>query len=187
MKRAKYTLLLVLTILTIRVYGDVILILYSPAKVFVKIENLNEYPEIEIVGITNCLAFSKPEVYVFGSTPRVKVHKACPLVFYAVKKKYLLEKGIENIDWNKDKNVRRCNKPIDTEEFHSEYPNVEMREVAFNIVGFDEDSMVMNLTSSIDKFNNNSKPNIVKYFNSHEDLQSFLQQYRERFNLKKDF
>jgi len=189
MKRAKYILLLVLTILTVRIYGDVILVehKYPLSRVFVKIGNLNEYPDIEIVGLSKSLAlFSKMEAYVFDSTSCVEVHSASPLTFYAVKKDYLKKNKIKNITWEEDENVRKCNGVVDAKNIHTTNPTIQEIEFTFYIAGFTENSMVMIRISNIGKFKDGEPVSIIPE-NLQEKYQKLLQKVTIERNLKKTF
>ena len=188
MKRIKYTILLFLAILTIKVYGDIIIITYTPVKVCVRIENLKDYPEIEIIGLSNCLAvFSKPKADIIDSHSCMEVHKACPLTFYAVKKDYLEKMGIENIKWKKDKNVRKSKITVNAKETRVYYQDVEILEINYFVVGFNKKSMVVIKTSETNKFNN-GKPDIVDggFFNP-MDYPKLLYPELLRLRLQKSF
>jgi len=92
-RRIKCTLLLVFAIYTISVYGDIIIVEYSPNKICVRIENLKDFPDIVIVGVSDCFSvFSKPKVEIIDTRSCLKVPKTCLLTFYAVKKDYLEKK-----------------------------------------------------------------------------------------------
>ena len=135
MKRVKYGLLLILTILATRVYGDIILPKYTAGKICVKIENLEDFPDIVIVGISDCFPdFSSVKVDIVDSTLCIEVHKAWQLTFHAVKKEYFEKTGIKNIDWKKDENVRKANITIEAKkEEKVYYPNVGTLEINYII------------------------------------------------------
>ena len=163
MKKVKYALLVFLTILSISVLGDIITFPFSPTKVCVKIENLEDYPDITIIGLSNSLAvFSKPvTVNIIDSESSLEVQKALPLTFYAVKKEYLKEKGVEKINWKKDINVRKSDITINAKKRRLSSPNVETLEIGFVIAGFNENSMVMYEKSQKSKYND-GRPDLVQ-------------------------
>jgi len=164
MKRVKYTIVLLLVMLTVRTSGDIIINTYSPVKVCVRIENLKDYPDIVVVGLSDCITvFSNPKVEIIDSCSCVEVHKACPLTFYAVKKDYLEKKGIKNINWKKDKKVRKADKTVNANKVSVHYPNVEISEQNFFIAGFNENSMVIWHISQTNKFSHGT-PDIVDRF-----------------------
>ena len=144
MKKVKYTLLIALAIISIKLSGDVIIIDYQPAKVCVKIGNISDYPDIKIVAVHEPLTgFSKPVVEIVDSKKCTEIRKACSLVFYAVKKDYLKKKGIKKIDWKKDKNVRKSYLTFNAKDWKSWYDNVEMMEINFYIMGFKDNEMII--------------------------------------------
>jgi len=185
MKRVKYAIVALLVIFAVRTYGDVIIHQreHSPLKVCVKITNLKDYPDIEVIGLSDCITvFSRPKVNTFNSHLYVAVHKACPLTFYAVKKDYLKEKGIKNIHWEKDKNVRKADVSVDAKKTIVYYPGVEILRIHFIIAGFDEKSMVMYKTSEINKFNDGTPNKVIDFRYPGID-----ESWPETRNLSKDF
>ena len=165
MKRIKCTLLLVLAIFAAKVYGDIITYKSPSAKVCVRIENLKDYPDIVVVGVSDCLTvFSKPKVDIIDLNTCIEVHKACPLKFYAVKKEYLKKKRVSKINWEKDENVRKANITVDAKQndwsfYHS---NVMIFELSFSIEGFNKNSMMMFRIKTTEKFGN-GKPDHVNW------------------------
>ena len=163
MKRVKYILLAFLAVFTLKVYGDVIIASYSPTKICVKIDNLGEYPDMAIVGLSDCMAiFFTSKANTMDSKSSFEVPKACPLTFYAVKKDYLEKKGIGNINWKKDENVLRSGITIIAKKVRVSYPNVETLEMNIAIRGFDGNSVVMYKKSETYKFND-GKPDLVRF------------------------
>ena len=182
MRNLTCILLLILTVLMVRAYGNIIIVRHSPVKVCVKIENLKDYPDIVLIGLSDCFAlFPKPEVEIVDSTLCLEVSKACPLTFYAVKKDYLEKNGIENINWEDDKNVKKSNKTVNARTTYIDYPDVETLEINFIIAGFNEKSMVMYQTSRTFKFSNN-KPDVVV-----EGFYPGLESLQKSFKLQKTF
>ena len=183
MKRVKYAIVLLLTILTVSTHGDIIIVEYSPTKICVRITNLKDYPDIEVIGVGDCKAsFSKPKVYIADSTSCIEVHKACPLTFYAVKKDYLSEKGIENINWKKDKNVMKSDMTITGKET-TWHKNVEILELNSFIIGFNENSMIMFVSSKTNKFKNGNPEEV----DSGLPMDISLDSLRESMKLRKTF
>jgi hypothetical protein len=187
MKRGKYLLLLVFAIVTISVYGDVIIFKNPHAKICVKIENIGDYPDMVIVGVSDCLSvFSKPKVDIIDSTSCLEVHKACPLIFYAVKKDYLEKKGIKKINWKKDKNVRKSDITIDANKSEPIFsPSVVTLELNYFIAGFNENSMVIICKTSTYKFSYNHYEviNHGLWGTEPEDFEKYI----ESLNLQKSF
>jgi len=184
MKRVKYAIVLLLAIFTIRTYGDIIIVEYSPTKICVRITNLSDYPDIAIIGFSDCFA-TLPKVNIVDSISCLEVRKACPLTFYAVKKDYLIEKGIKNINWKKDKNVMKSNMTFTGKET-TWYQNVGTMELNLYIAGFKENSMVMYQKSSTLKFKND-KPDILDESNIHPGIWYSLDSLQVLYNLRKTF
>ena len=184
MKRIKYTLLAFLAILTIKVYGDIIPEYYYPSvKICVKIENLEDYPDIAIIGLSDCVAiFFKPKANTVDTNSCLEVQKACPLTFYAVKKDYLREKGIENINWKKDKNVRKSDVTVIAKKTRVS-SGTEALEMNFAIAGFDENSMVMYQVSETRKYNNGWPDSIRKIYTPMDSPEA----YQDLLKLQKSF
>jgi len=169
MKRVKYTLLLVLAISAVRVYGDVIITSYSPSMVLVKIDNLKEYPDIQIVGLGDYLTFSASNrVDMIDSSSYIDAFRISPIAFYAVKKSYIEKVGIDIIDWKKDKNVIKSDVSI-RPSVKSSKPNLESVEIHYSIVGFYKKSMVMYRSAQIIKYKD-GRPDSVERFAYEGDI-----------------
>jgi len=161
MRKVKFILLLAFAFCTGKGLSDIVVTFYSPNKICVKIVNLSDYPDIVVVGISDCLpVFSKPKMDVLVSDSSLEVHKACPLNFYAVKKNYLKKKGINKIKWNNDKNVRKADHSVSAKTHKAIFPDVETLEVSYFIVGFDENSMVLIEKSRENLFANGERKSI---------------------------
>ena len=201
MKKTKCTLLLLLVILTINSYGDIIMPQRQPVSVYVKINNLNDYPDIVIIGLNDCLAASNSnKAFIVEPDSFLLIHKSCPLKLYAVEKSYFEKKGIEKIKWGEDKNVRESNlifseKVLEETENMGEVVSspdtaetdgvivvwgvgrraVHTKEMTFNIAGFDDTSMVMYKTTQIDKYHRRSDD--VRNFEYEGDLSKLRKEF----------
>ena len=129
--------------------------------------------------------FSNNIVYIADSTSRIEVQRNCPLVLYAVKKDYLLKKGIKKIKWKKDKNVRKSENNIDAISVVNNYVytsnlsrDIKAVEINLFILGFNEKSMIMCIPSMIYKFYSD-RPDEIVYFK--------LDSLQETLKLSKDF
>ena len=179
-----------LAIITIKVYGDIIVIRYSAKRICVKIENLNEYPDIVIVGVSRSFAlFSKPRTNIIDSNSCLNVHKASPLTLYAVKKNYLDEKGINNIKWKRDNNVRKSDITVNANTVDADYADFVTLDINYIILGFNKNSMIMFKTSQTNKFNND-KDDIVElpwFLEDENMLESYIESLKRQRNLQKNF
>lgn len=170
MKTLKYSLILLLVVLTTKLQGDIIIVKEKYAGTYVGVGNLDDYPNIEIIGYIEGLGFPKKRerAHRFSSFYNIKIPKTCSLTFYAVKKKYLKKKGIENIDWKNDKNVIKSNLRVNAKKTNrfEQMGSVSMK---FDIAGFISDSIVMYKSQQICKYNF-GKPESVEKFKYKGDL-----------------
>jgi len=185
MKKANILFLLLIVVYKVGTYGNVIIVdTATPTKICVKIANLANFPDIEIVGVASCNAvLSKPRVDIFDANTCIDVHKACHLSFYAVKKDYLKEKGIENINWKTDKNVMKSEMIVRASNYAKHHiQNVNVLEVNLIIAGFTENLMVMYVSSHTNKFNNGKADEIQEFA-----YPGSSERFPETLNLRKTF
>lgn len=128
MKKLKILLLIPLVLFTTRLHGDIIIVEPKPAKIYVRIINLNKFPDIAVIGLSDCLAFSKSnKAYRIKNNTSLKVNKACPLALYIMKMDYFKQIDLDNINWGKDKNVQKLNLTVKVESFiTSEYNSLDI-------------------------------------------------------------
>ena len=176
----KSKLLLIVVILAAGMYGysNIILITHENpnARIMVKIENLADFPDIVIVGVNDCMArLSRPVANVVDST-FMEVHRACPLVFYAVRRDYFEERGINRINWrrsDRNSNVMRANITIDATRLEPTWhQSVEILKISYIIEGFNDESMVLTRKSNYYVFGDD-RPNRFEYDNWLEMRRSF--------------
>lgn len=167
MKRYKYALILLLAVLTIRLYADIIIVQPSPAKICAKIKNLNDFPEIVIVGYSDCLALSKSnKAFAVKSNSCLKMYKTCPLALYAVEKKYLKKIDLNKIDWHKDKNVQKLNLTINAKEFNTfDFSSLE---VDFMLERYNDTTLYLYKTQMTYKYKA-ERPDSIQYFKKEVD------------------
>ena len=110
MKKIKITLLLIISILSIESFGDIIITKSSKPAISACITNLNDFPEIQIIVVYECLATEKfkPSWYSLDMIPLL-IYDACPFTLYAVKKGYLNDKDRKDINLNDSENVVKTN------------------------------------------------------------------------------
>ncbi|MDD3787147.1 MAG: hypothetical protein PHO94_00445 [Petrimonas sp.] len=162
MKKLKYLLLISLALFAAKLYGDVIIVNSKPAKICVKIKNLNEFPDIVIIGVNDCFTFSKSQkAYRIKSNNCLKVNRACPLSLYIVKKDYLRMKDLDLIDWKTDKNVQKLNLTVKTKSFQSStYSSVY---IDFNLARRDGTTFYLYKSKMSYKYQND-RPDSVQFF-----------------------
>lgn len=167
MKRYKYALILLLAVLTISLYADIIIVQPSPARICAKIQNLNDFPEIAILGFSDCLALSKSnKSFVVKSNSCMKMYKTCPLSLYAVEKNYLKKIDLNKIDWHKDENVQKLNLTINEKEFNTN--DFSSLEVDFMLDRYNDSTLYLYKTQVIYKFKA-ERPDSVQFFKKEID------------------
>ena len=174
MKNLKFLLLLLVTITSISSFGDIIITKSFPNRICVKVNNLNDFPDIAVIGVSECLApFTKDQVDIIDSISCLNINKLYPFTFYAVKKAYLEKKGINNINWKKDKNVKKSNVAINPDDFkHVDWnAKIDVVELHLDIAGYDKDeaAFIFYLSKRIVKYDRNI-PDDVKTYNFEGDF-----------------
>ena len=170
MKRVKYVLLVLLATIAVQVFGDVIIVTYLPSKILVKIDNMEDYPDMLFVGLGDYATFSASDrVDMIDTSSYIDISRIHPIAFYAVKKTYLEKTDIDRIDWKKNKNVMQSGISVNINSLRSDRPNVESVEIHLSIAGFDKKSMVMYESARTIKYKD-GRPDFVKYFDFKGDL-----------------
>ena len=121
MRKLKFLLVLIVALFVTELHSDIIVVDPIQANVCVRIVNLNEFPDIAVIGLhSNCFALSKSNrAYQIKTNSCLRVNKACPLTLYVVKKEYLRKKELDVIDWSQDKNVQKLNLSVKTKSVNS--------------------------------------------------------------------
>lgn len=171
MNRFRCVLLVFLFVSTCNLFGDIIPTRYTypPAEVLITIENLDEYPDIVVVGVSNCPSISgSKKAYIIEPGVSLKVHKSCPLTIYAVKKDYLEKKKLGKIKWNKDENVIISNLTVTRTTIDPDRAVNAIR-MHFRIAGFNDEEMVLYNSSLIYKYTG-GLPDVVENLEYKGDL-----------------
>lgn len=176
MKKIKLLLLTFFVFSVLNSYADIITQPRFPLKVYVKVDNAEQFSDIVIIGFSDCPAVSK-KPFIVNTDSDMELSKSCSITFYAVKKDYLEDKGLSNIKWNTDKNIAKINQPIKLEKgAFTDYPNDRL-EIHLTIAGFNDKEMILYKSSQIYKYSNKNSPDIVENFDFDGD----------RSKLKNDF
>ncbi|MDD5186253.1 MAG: hypothetical protein PHS84_13415 [Paludibacter sp.] len=175
-KRLKYAILLLLAILTTKSQGDII-IAGQPAAIHARIINLNDYPDIAVFSVWDCLAVPKPiQSNRVESGSWIRMHILCPITLYAVKNKYIENLDVKEINWKDDQNILKSNLTI--EGTTSDLPkSVRVVEIDYKIAGFNDTLMVLYKSKQVYKYGK-FQPDSVKYF----DYEGDLSKIRQNFN-----
>jgi hypothetical protein len=120
MKRLRYSILFLLVVLTTRLHGDIIIVEPTQSKICTKITNLKDFPELVVVGLTDCVTLPKSKrTFKVKNNSCIKVHKSCPVSLYVMDLDYYKQNDLEEIEWDKDSNVQKLNISIKEKYFNS--------------------------------------------------------------------
>ena len=175
----KKILLLLFAFLTIKSYGDIIIPKYTPSKIYVKITNVNDYPDIAIVGVNVFRPVSSPNrIFTFQQDSAIEVCKACQIKVYAVKKDYLNKVGYDNIDWEKDrKNVQPyINNSIASVWYNTDTPTKSI-EISYTIMGFSDSWLILHESEILTKYDGDKSDSLKKYEFRKRDTQSLSKDF----------
>ena len=123
MKRFKFLVIVLFVLFVLfsaNSFGDIIITSPNSARINVRINNLNDFPDVAVVGLIDCVALSKSNmVYKVESGDFLMLHRSCPVSLYVMKATYLEDVDLNKIDWAKDKNVKKMNLTINGNTFNS--------------------------------------------------------------------
>jgi len=157
MKTYKLYLFLVLCILYKISYCDVILPNTHYVSKCVQIINVNDYPDISLLGVINCLADGQSTYLIGPTTCLHNGYRFTCLTIFAVNKSYLAGKDITKIDWCKDKNAFKTDIQIDPGGAYVDNSNlIYSIKQYYRIVGFTDSSVVIYKCLEVDYFDNGS-------------------------------
>ena len=176
MKRLKCVFVLLFAVLSINSHGDVIIPQKLPATIYAKITNLNDYPDITLIGVNECWSIpGTKKAVIIDSDSELKIHNSCLLKFYAVKKDYLDKKDIEKIEWDKDKNVTKTNLTIKGKSYT---PSAGIFTIVlhYDIAGFDGSSVVLYKSAQVHKYSD-GRPDSKMEFKFDGDLSTLRKEF----------
>lgn len=162
MKRFKYSIILLLVVLTTKLHGDIIMVKPTPSKICVRINYLKDFPDIAVIGLSDWLAFSRSnKAYCIESGFCMKVYKPRPLSLYAMSMDYFKQCDLDQVDWKNDKNVQKLNltvkaKSINTDDYRS-------LEVDFNLASYNDTTLYLYQTKLTYK-HKDERPDSIQYF-----------------------
>lgn len=128
-----------------------------------KITNLNEYPEISLLGYVKSYMGSSFRTYEVSSNQCLtKDYKYNIFCLYAVKKTYLEGKVISTMDLPNDKNAVKASIALDPSDgYYVDSNPLISEEYFYKIIGFTETSFELSLWKVVSKFNNGQADLIV--------------------------
>ncbi|MEZ5335281.1 MAG: hypothetical protein R2741_08615 [Methanolobus sp.] len=135
----------------------------------VKIANLNEFPDIVLIGYISGPVIQGENPYIITSnTCLTQFYKANDLTIYAIEKNYLDRVGIENINFETDSRILRYKMEIDPDSRTIGIANpLDSEDIYYSIAGFTEEGLVLyeskrvsSYAAGIDKVESFDEPEI---------------------------
>ena len=182
MKKHIIFLVFVLVLMNKTGYCDVIEINTHYVDKCVKITNIDDYPEVSLLGFIPPSA-APYDTYVINSIDCLtKGYKYNNFNIYAVKKEYLIGKDIKKIDLPRDPNASPNNIHI---ELYGGYINdsisISSIEQYYKIVGYTTTSVVLYKWKEVNKFNN-GKPDSTSTYTYQGDSSQLYQKIQTSIN-----
>lgn len=147
-------ILLILSALTSNACADVLFPGTRGMERCVKIVNLDDFPEIVLVGHITGPVIQCENPYVISSDECLtKFYKANDLTIYAIDKDYLEAKGLENIDLETDPNLCYYEVEINPEWDVVNVANpLKREEIEYSIAGFSEDRLILYKSRQVSEY-----------------------------------
>jgi hypothetical protein len=157
MKTYKLYLFIVLYLLCRISYCDIIPPNSHYVNKCVKITNVNDYPDISLLGVINDVLYDQTTYLIGPTTCLYKGRGSNCLTIYGVNNSYLTGKDIATIDWSKDKHALKTNIQINPDGGYADNSNVIYSvKQYYRIVGFTDNSVVLYKCKEVDYFCNGS-------------------------------
>jgi hypothetical protein len=162
MKKYRFLLVIAFLILSKISYCDVINIGSHAVTKCIKITNIEDYPEISVIGQTgNTISWN----YIVTSAECLTGGTSMDNFYlFAINKTYLNGKEVKEINWLKDKNAIQSNIQISPRRdvINDSIP-IKSIEQFYQIIGFTEKSVVLFKWKEISKFSNSKEDSIINY------------------------
>lgn len=121
MNRFKYPILLLIIILSTKLYGDIIMIKSKPAKTCTKITNLKDFPELVMIGLADLIPFSQSKkAFRVKNDSCMEAHKSCPISLYVMNLDYYKQQDLDDINWDNDHNIQKLDMLIENMYYDSD-------------------------------------------------------------------
>jgi len=162
MKSLQYTFLALLILFSPGTSGDIIITGPSTASIKVRINNLNDFPDVAVIGVSECFALFDPyKAYRIEPGYFLKVNKSCPLSLYTLPAGKLKTLDLEKIDWENDINVKKLNLTVKATSFNSS----AYREliIDFNLARHNDTTLYLYKSKMTYKYRTNA-PDNVQFF-----------------------
>lgn len=164
MKKRIIFLLVVLLVLSKISYGDVIPGYFHTIVKCVKITNVDDYPDVSLLGFIPPGSIYWDSYVVTSSQCLTRGYFPVDFNIFAVNKSYLIGKDIKKLDLPKDPNAIQANIHIDPLGYHvNDSIHISSIEEYYKIVGFSETSVILHKWKEVTKFNDGT-PDSTKTF-----------------------
>lgn len=164
MKKLIYLLVLIPFLLSKTCFGDVIIGNVHYVEKCVKITNIDDYPEVSLLGFIPPSSAPYDTYIINSSQCLTKGYKYNDFNVFAINKEYLIGKDIKKIDLPRDPNAISSNLHI---ELYGGYLNdsipISGIEQYYKIVGFTATSIVLHKWKEVNKFNNGKPDSTSTY------------------------
>lgn len=170
MKRLKYITILLLLFFSTRLYGDIIIVEPRTAWICSKITNLNDFPDLVVIGVMNCITFNSKTAFRIKNNDCINAQKSCQVLLYVMKLDYFNTHDRNEIDWDNDKNVQKLNLSIKETDFNSQ--NFSSATIDFNLAKYKNTVYYLYKTKITYKYKydaKQTKPDSVQYFKNDVD------------------
>lgn len=156
--------------------SDVIIVEPTPATLCVRFLNIENFPSISLVGMYDYDSFWKSNDYFLINSNNCEfIEKNYPMTIYAVKKDYLKNKDVDDIDYDHESNVRKANLTIDTKYYKDDYKDLTI-EMGINIAGFSDNNLILYKSYLKLKYWNNT-PDSIQYFKYNGDMSKLKKEF----------
>ena len=168
MKRLTYFLLVLFLIISPSLNSDVILVKPNSVphtnEVCVRINNLNDFPDLALVGVWDCYALSNSDkAFRVMSYSCINATKTCPILLYAMSLDYFKTVDLDEIDFDDNKNVKKLNLTVkDNLRNTNLYSFIY---VDYNLARYKDSTLYLYKTKMTYKFDDR-RPDSIKNFNN---------------------
>ena len=167
-----------MSILSIESFGDIIITTGPQPTIRLNIINMEDFPDIDIILVYECMATEKDIPYFFIGTVSTMIYDACPGSLYAVKKDYL--KSIKKFNKN-DTNMVKTNISINAKTYVKAIPDnpVKSLTIGFEILGFDNSSLVLHKASHTSSYYDHRRSMTTEKFKYEGDASNLRKNFWE--------
>ena len=120
----------------------------------VKITNLNDFPDVAFVGYIKGPVIQCENPYIIKSDECLtQFYKANDLTIYAIEKDYLAAKGLENIDFDSNNNIRGYQLDFNPDWSLVAITNpLDEEEIFYSVAGFTDDKLILYESKKISRY-----------------------------------